>query len=167
MPTVAEQLRAAREAHNLTVHQVAEITKIKTEHVRALEDGNYAAFAAPVYIRGFVRTYARLLHLDPETTVAAADAELRQSSTFSESSSSLPGHRGVIDVLMLQLSKVNWRVALPVLGVVVAVVLAIFAYRAYASHRQRDPLAGLGPGQHQSAKPDPAETLPLPNPGKR
>ena len=36
MPTVAEQLRTAREAQGLTVYQVAEITKIRTDHIRAL-----------------------------------------------------------------------------------------------------------------------------------
>ncbi|MGH7954054.1 MAG: helix-turn-helix domain-containing protein, partial [Limisphaerales bacterium] len=50
MPTVAEQLRAAREVQKLTIHQVAEKTKIRTDHVRALEDGNFSVFSAPVYI---------------------------------------------------------------------------------------------------------------------
>ena len=64
MPTVAEQLRAAREAQGLTVYQVADATKIKTDHVRALDEGNFDVFSAPVFIRGFVRTYATLLHLE-------------------------------------------------------------------------------------------------------
>ena len=63
MPTVAEQLRAAREAKNLSVNEVAEITKIRTDHIRALEEGNFDIFVAPVYIRGFARTYATLLKL--------------------------------------------------------------------------------------------------------
>ena len=36
MSAVAEQLRQAREARNLTVQQVVEITKIRTDHLRAL-----------------------------------------------------------------------------------------------------------------------------------
>src|SRR5256885_16408736 len=61
MSTVAEQLRQAREAQNLTVHQIAEITKIRTDHIRALEEGNYNVISAPVYIRGFIRSYATIL----------------------------------------------------------------------------------------------------------
>jgi len=57
MATVGEQLRLAREAQNLNVYQVAEITKIKTDHIRALESGTYDMFSAPVYIRGFIRSY--------------------------------------------------------------------------------------------------------------
>ena len=37
MVTVSEQLRRAREAQELDIYQVAEITKIKTDHIRALE----------------------------------------------------------------------------------------------------------------------------------
>jgi len=37
MSTVAEQLRVAREARKLTIAQVAEVTKIRTDYIRALE----------------------------------------------------------------------------------------------------------------------------------
>ena len=51
MATVSEQLRLAREQQQLDVYQVAEITKIKTDHIRALESGTYDIFPAQVYIR--------------------------------------------------------------------------------------------------------------------
>jgi cytoskeletal protein RodZ len=59
--SVPEQLRQARQAQNLTIQQVAEITKIRSDHIRALEEADYNVFSAPVYIRGFTRTYATLL----------------------------------------------------------------------------------------------------------
>ena len=76
MSTVAEQLRSAREARKLTVYQVAETTKIRTDHIRALEEGNYEMFSAPVYIRGSVKNYAMLLKLDVPQIMAVLDAEL-------------------------------------------------------------------------------------------
>ena len=79
MATVADQLRRAREAQQLNIYQVAEITKIKTDHIRALESGNYDTFSAPVYIRGFVRTYAKILKLDESQVVADLEAELAQT----------------------------------------------------------------------------------------
>lgn len=163
MPTVAEQLRSAREAMGLTVHQVAEITKIRTDHIRALESAEYETFVAPVYIRGFVRTYARLVHLDPQTLIRELEAELQQTGQFQEPANPL-GERTLLDLIMLQLSKVNWRVALPSLGVALAVLLVILGYRAWMHHRTRDPLADLGPGLHQPAQTDPGDTLPLPSP---
>src|SRR5580698_1283259 len=84
MSTVAEQLRAAREAKKLTVEQVAESTKIRTDHLRALEQGNFSVFSAPIYIRGSVKNYATLLKLDIPQIMAALDAELGQTEKFSE-----------------------------------------------------------------------------------
>ena len=64
MATVGEQLKMAREAQRLTVTQVAEMTKIRSDHIRAIDQSNYDVFSAPVYIRGFVRTYASAVKLD-------------------------------------------------------------------------------------------------------
>jgi cytoskeletal protein RodZ len=161
MATAAEQLRAAREAMGLSVHDVAELTKIRTDHIRALEEGNYRAFAAPVYIRGFARTYSRLLHLDADSVTAAIDTELRQSGQFVEPELH-PGSRGLLDILMLQFSKVNWRVVLPLVGVLLALVVVILGYRVWLAVRHRDPLSRLGPGLYEPANPHGGETLPLP-----
>jgi cytoskeletal protein RodZ len=160
MPTVPERLRAGREALGLTVDEVADVTKIRTDHIRALEEGHYEAFAAPVYVRGFVRNYARMLRLDLDETAATLDAELRQNPAFQENLSLAGGHRGFLDVLMLQLSKVNWQVVLPTLVLAVLVLVSILGYRAWQERQSRDPLADLAPGLYQPAQG--GDTLPLP-----
>src|SRR5438445_555575 len=71
MSTVAQQLRHAREAQKLTIEQVADITKIRTDHVRAIENVEYHVFSAPVYTRGFIRTYSNLVKLDPAHVVGS------------------------------------------------------------------------------------------------
>lgn len=163
MPTVAEQLRNAREAKSLTVYQIAEITKIKTDHVRALEEGNYDAFTAPVYIRGFVRTCAKVLKLDVEGIMTELDQELSQTEKFHEPPPLSNQPRGLLDVIMLQLSKVNWRMAVPSLGVALALLLIILGYRAWRGHQAKDPLSRLGPGLYEAPKgKQSGETLPLP-----
>ena len=162
MRTVAEQLRTAREAKGLTVYQVAEITKIKTDHVRALEEGNYEAFSAPVYIRGFVRTYANLLKLDVPALMEALDGELGRAQKFHEPLALSNEPRGVLDVAMLQLSKVNWRVALPSLGVALMLLALVLAYRVWRAQQSKDPLRNLGPGLYQPPQNLSGDTLPLP-----
>src|SRR5690349_7270324 len=121
MPTVAEQLRCAREQQSLNVYQVAEITKIKTDHIRALESGEYDSFSAPVYIRGFVRTYARALKLNEMQVAADLDAELAQTKKFREPPPLTERSNSTLDFIMLQLSKMNWRIFAVV--AVVAIVL--------------------------------------------
>ena len=164
MSTVAEQLRQAREARNLTVQQVVEITKIRTDHLRALEEGNFDVFSAPVYIRGFVRTYSTLLKLDVPQMMAALEAELAQTTKFAEPPPLAERPGGALDFLMLQLSKVDWRKGLIGLG---AVVVLVVVFSAWLSSRRHDPLKSLKPGLYQSTQSVSGETLPLPTPAPR
>ena len=162
MPTVAEQLRDAREAQNLTVHHVAEITKIRTDHVRALEAGNFDVFSATVYIRGFVRNYAKLLKLDVPRIMAALEEELGATEKFSEPPPLSNEPRTVLDFIMLQFSKMNWHKGWIALGIaaLLGCLLAISAVRRH--YQQADPLAGLGPGLYQPTQNVSGEVLPLP-----
>jgi cytoskeletal protein RodZ len=160
MPTVAEQLRAAREAKKLTVNDVAEKTKIRTDHIRALDEGNFNVFSAPIYIRGSVKNYATLLKLDVPKIMAALDAELKGTEKFSEPPPLVEEPQTVPDKLMFLLSKLDWRkglAALVAIGIVLIIVIVIFAWR---HHRRADPLAGLPPAVYQPANS--GDTLPLP-----
>jgi cytoskeletal protein RodZ len=162
MSTVAEQLRQAREAKSLTIQQVADITKIRTDHLRSLEDGDFNVFAAPVYIRGFVRSYSTLLKLDVPKTMAALDAELGQTKRFCEPPALSDHPRGVLDFVMLQLSRVDWRKGLVALGAAVVVLGLVLGYMAWR-HR-RPALQGLKPAVYHSAQSGSGETLPVPAP---
>jgi cytoskeleton protein RodZ len=164
MSTVAEKLRQAREAQNLTIHQIAETTKIRTDHIRALEEGNFNMFSAPVYIRGFVRTYATLLKLDVKEVMSALDAELGRTEKFKEPPALSHPPRGVLDFLMLQLSRVDWRKALIGAGVLAGVILLVAIILTVRHRRTRDPLAGTKPAMYQPAKTNTGEKLPVPPP---
>lgn len=71
MPALGERFRAAREARGLTLSDVSEQIRIRSVYLAAIEEGNWSAIGAPVYVRGFLRTYARFLGLDPEEVIAA------------------------------------------------------------------------------------------------
>jgi len=162
MPTVAEQLRCAREEQKLDIYQVAEITKIKTDHIRALESGNYDTFSAPVYIRGFVRAYAKVLKLDESQVVADLEAELSQTEKFRELPPLTQKPRGPLDFLMLKLSGLNWRIAAGVAGVVVLLVLGAVGLRSLKTRNEADPLKNLGPGLYHPKADQSGALLPLP-----
>jgi len=170
MASVAEQLHQAREARHLSVQQVADITKLRTDHVRALEEGNYAVFSAPVYIRGFVRTYSTLLKLDVPQVMATLDAELGQTRKFAEPPPLTDGPRGPVDAVMLQLSRLDWRKTGIALGIVVVLAGLVIGTAAWRHYRRSDPLKGLKPALYQPKAKQSGETLPLPAPtppGKR
>jgi len=167
MPTVAEQLRAAREARKLSVTEVAEITKIRSDHIRALEEGNFDMFVAPVYIRGFTRTYATLLKLDVAEITQALAVELGRTEKFAEPPPLSTEQKGALDFIMLQLSKVNWQKAAVVLGGGAVIGLLILSVWLWRRQRNADPAAGLPPAVYQPARRPAGETLPLPAPAPR
>lgn len=72
--SLGERFRAAREQRGLTVSEVAEHIRIRSVYLSAIEEENWSAIGAPVYTRGFIRTYARYLGLDPEEAVSAFNA---------------------------------------------------------------------------------------------
>ncbi len=167
MSTVAQQLRQAREARNLSLAEVADFLKVRTDHLRALEEGDFGVFAAPVYIRGFVRTYARMLRLDVPQTIAALAAELALTEKFSEPPPLTPHTRGPLDFVTLQLSKLNWRIAAITIGVMLLLALLVPALLANRRpQRAADPLAGLKPGLYQPVRSG-GDTLPVPPPAAR
>jgi cytoskeleton protein RodZ len=163
MPTVAEQLRRAREAQNLSIHQLAEVTKIKTDHLRALEAGDYDVFTAPVYIRGFVRITASVLKLNVPQVISVLDVELAATEKFAAPPSLAGPSGGLLDILMYQLSKIKWQVVLPLVGILLAAWLGYWGFRTWKIHRTQDPLSNLGPGLYQPpSSTRSGDTLPLP-----
>jgi len=69
MPGLGEAFRAAREARNLSLSDVAEQIHIRSVYLQAIEEENWSAIVAPVYVRGFIRTYARFLGIDPQSAI--------------------------------------------------------------------------------------------------
>ncbi len=71
-PAVAplgQQLRAAREARDLTIEMVADELMIRKYYLDCLEDGIYRELPERVYAVGFVNNYAHLLGLDASLIV--------------------------------------------------------------------------------------------------
>jgi cytoskeletal protein RodZ len=76
MPGLGDEFRAAREARHLSPSDVSEQIHIRSVYLQSIEDEDWSAIAAPVYVRGFIRTYARFLGLDPESAVERFSASL-------------------------------------------------------------------------------------------
>jgi cytoskeletal protein RodZ len=73
MESIGEFFRQVRETKGLTIDEVASKTRIRTDFVKALEDGNFAKLPDQVFARGFVRSYARSLGLDEDDAIHRFD----------------------------------------------------------------------------------------------
>ena len=74
--TPGQRLRQAREQLGYSQAQVAERLCLKNSVVRALEEDTLTSELAPTFIRGYVRSYARLVNLPEQEMVAAINAVL-------------------------------------------------------------------------------------------
>lgn len=84
---IGEQLRRAREQHNVSLHAIAEKTNISVRFLDALEKGQIDKLPGGIFTRGFVRSYASQVGLDPDETVkafVAAHPEVRADDEVDE-----------------------------------------------------------------------------------
>ncbi|MBM3114844.1 helix-turn-helix domain-containing protein [Jeongeupia naejangsanensis] len=73
---VGVQLRQQRESLGLSIDDVVHQLKLTRGQVTAIEEDRFGDLPGNTFARGFVRNYARLLHLDPEPLVARLTTEL-------------------------------------------------------------------------------------------
>lgn len=67
--TVGAELQRAREARGLALSEVAQQLKFAPRQLEALEQEQFSALPGATFARGMVRSYARLLKLDPDPLV--------------------------------------------------------------------------------------------------
>ena len=66
---VGARLRAAREARQISLREIAATTKISVGTLEALEQNDVAQLPGGIFTRAFVRSYATEVGLDPEETM--------------------------------------------------------------------------------------------------
>ena len=66
---VGARLRAAREAKQISLREIAATTKISVSALEALEENNVAQLPGGIFTRAFIRSYATEVGLDPEEVV--------------------------------------------------------------------------------------------------
>jgi len=65
------ELRRMREARGVSLRHIASVTKIGLRYLEYLEEDRFQFLPAPVYLRGFLQEYARLVGIDPRRTADA------------------------------------------------------------------------------------------------
>ena len=69
MQTIGERLEEARKRKGISIREAAETTKIRSDYLQKFEANSFDIDLPPLYIRGFLRSYARYLDLDPDRFV--------------------------------------------------------------------------------------------------
>jgi cytoskeleton protein RodZ len=116
-----EQLRQARESHNISLQEIASATKISSRALQALESEQFSQLPGGIFNKGFVRAYARYVGLDEEKMVSAyleaAKVEASETDIQTMSSQITAARAGARD------SAVNGTTMVGVLALLVALGL--------------------------------------------
>lgn len=72
--TPGELLRSQRETLGLSVQHVADTLNLTMHFIRSLESDSYEKLPGDVFVRGYIRSYARLVGLDPDQLIEIFDA---------------------------------------------------------------------------------------------
>jgi len=70
------QLQKAREAAGLSVGDVAGAQHLRPSVIQAIESGDYSQIDSELFLKGYVRAYAKQVGLDADTVIADLDQEL-------------------------------------------------------------------------------------------
>lgn len=73
--SIGALLRAAREAHGMTTQEIADRIKFSVRQVEALEADDAEHLPQGTFLRGFIRSYARVVHLDPAPLLSETATE--------------------------------------------------------------------------------------------
>jgi len=84
------QLLDERRNQGLSLGDIARQLKLSVRQIEALERDDYASFSGPVFVRGFLRNYAKLLHLDPERLLAAASLSVAPAAVHATAEAYVP-----------------------------------------------------------------------------
>jgi len=73
-------LRRIRVSLGIELEEISATTKINEHHLRAIEGNVYEQLPPPVYLRGFLKQYAKCLSLDPNHVADSYTGRMRESS---------------------------------------------------------------------------------------
>ena len=140
-----EHLKREREMRGVTLEEVAAATRISTRFLEAIEGEQWDRLPGGAFTRGFIRSIARYLGLDEESTVAEYDLEVKGTQT------NLASHVATEGMPR------DWRpvivAGIALLLIIIGAAFAIHHFRSKARSREQ---------QQSLAQPFPGSQIALP-----
>jgi cytoskeleton protein RodZ len=155
-PGFGARLKAGREEKNLAVADVAAKLKLTGRQVEALEAEDMSHLPNEVFVRGFVRNYARLVDVDADSLIAPVDVQAAVAETITAPSAG---------VVFASNGLRRW-VVLPLAALAVFLVLVAALY--HWLRQGEDSLVVAEPGAESvseavpNSEPSPATPAPTP-----
>lgn len=136
-PSVGETLRQLRESRQLSEKEVADKLHITMHYVRAIEANKYEKLPGEIFAKGYIKSYALLLELDPGELLAQYDAYQSRRQDRKE--------EAVRRVAQRQRNRnLPWVLA----SVFAAIACVLLAWWGITSWRSNPPVANSTPSEY-------------------
>jgi cytoskeleton protein RodZ len=67
--SIGKTLKALREGKNITLNDIASKMRLDVRFISAIEEDNFDSLPDPIYVRGYIRSYSKLLGADADALV--------------------------------------------------------------------------------------------------
>jgi len=120
--TLGSVLKRMRANKSLSLEEISNATKIQVKYLRWLEDDNYKRLPAPVYVEGFLKSYAKFMNEDYKEIVALFRKEQEIRENISSKDKNLGPMKPLKDTSIIISSKII------IISLVCFATLISFAY---------------------------------------
>lgn len=175
MQTIGEKLEEARKRKGISIREAAETTKIRGDYLQKFEANSFDIDLPPLYIRGFLRSYARYLDLDPDRYVNDYNALLASEGKpvrrenrevygrvdFGDAARAADGAEVASSGRSAQEQALMWKFGLLGGGAIIVLALIILLVRVLFSGSPAKTDQTASPPAAAIVQPEPAQTLTL------
>ncbi|HEV3475767.1 MAG TPA: helix-turn-helix transcriptional regulator [Actinomycetota bacterium] len=125
---IGRALRAARQHRRKSIEQASRETRVRAEYLEALERESFDALGSDVYVRGFLRSYAKYLGLNHHKVMSAYERAFGPPRPRPAPVERSPGVGPTEAVILTERPKPNWILAalVAVVGVAAAAAIGLF-----------------------------------------
>ena len=128
-------LKAKRTEKNIAIGEVAERLKFSAKQIESLESGDYKGLPEPIFVKGFIKTYARFLGLDADQITALLNEAFPSQATAVASAPITESQNGLN--FQDQKKSKSFPKWLPLLVVAAAVMGAVYLWQSKSSEQTR------------------------------
>jgi len=148
--STGQLLRAARTERGMSIEDAARQLRLSVRQITALEEGDYGKLPSGMFLRGFVRNYARLVQIDAAPLLQS----LQRAVPPDPPQTILPQ----AEKIPFPSNREQMRRNLIIMGVIVALVIPILIYEIYRGGKTpQQPVAKLESGIGQASVPVPIQ----------
>ncbi len=104
-----ERLQAARIEQGLTLDDVADRMHLSLSIVKAIEDNNFEEITAPIFVKGYLRAYARIVSLNEDEMI------LQYLDFYSEEDPPISSTSNILPELSIGDARIKWTTYLVIL----------------------------------------------------